>query len=442
MNKSILIIDDEPRLCQSMKILLEAKGFFQVDYVHSGGDGLSALHAGNFHGVVLDIDLPDINGHVIAQKIVEQHPKVAVIILSGENDAEKGMVDLRLGVFDYLAKPCNPDHLVRVLHKSLQQKQLEQNLLDAYQIINRSPVVAFLWRNEKGWPVEYVSENVFSLCGYSAEEFVHRGISFSDIVHPEDLDRVIREVKQAEQAILKESFQHAPYRITTRNGQIKWIDDNTYVKRDNSGRVSHFEGVVLDITERQKNVELLRCNQQQLEKMHADLVEQKKRLEVISITDELTGLYNRWHLKAVLKQEFQRSKRYDTDLSCLMFDLDHFKVLNDKYGHDYGDTVLRNFANILIKSIRLSDLAFRYGGDEFLILLPQTNIEGAVQTGEKIRMLCATEKLKETNALVTVSIGGASLKEHQPAEPHDLISLADKALYVGKENARNQLVVL
>ena len=76
------------------------------------------------------------------------------------------------------------------------------------------------------------------------------------------------------------------------------------------------------------------------------------------------------------------------------------------------------------------------------VLLPQTNIEGAVRTGEKIRSFCATEKVKETNALVTVSIGGASLKEHQPAEPHDLISLADKALYVGKENARNQLVVL
>lgn len=442
MNKSILIIDDEPRLCQSMKLLLEAEGFFQVNYVHSGGDGLSALHAENFRGVVLDIDLPDINGHVIAQKIVEHHPKVAVIILSGENDAAKGMVDLRLGVYDYLAKPCNPDHLVRVLHKSLQQKQLEQNLLDAYQIINRSPVVAFLWRNEKGWPVEFVSENVLSLCGYSAEEFLHGLITLRAIVHPEDLNRVIRELKQSEQVILKESFQHAPYRITTRNGQIKWIDDNTYLKRDNSGRVSHFEGVVLDITERQKNVELLRCNQQQLEKMHASLVEQKKRLEVISITDELTGLYNRWHLKAVLKQEFERSKRYDTDLSCLLFDLDHFKMVNDKYGHDYGDTVLRNFANILIKSIRFSDLAFRYGGDEFLILLPQTNIEGAVRTGDKIRSFCATEKLKETNALVTVSIGAASVNKHQPAEPHDLISLADKALYVGKKNARNQLVVL
>jgi diguanylate cyclase (GGDEF)-like protein/PAS domain S-box-containing protein len=441
MKKSILIIEDEPRFCQSLKILLETEGFFQVVAVHSCGEGLSALHAGNFHGVVLDIGLPDINGHVIAQNIVEQHPEVVVIILSGENDAVKGMADLRLGVFGYLTKPCNPDHLVGVLHRSLQQKLSVQNLHDAYQIINRSPVIAFLWRNEKGWPVEFVSENVRSLCGYSAEEFISGRISYSDIIHPEDLDRVKKEVQQVGQDIQKKSFQHAPYRIKTLEGQIKWLDDNTYLKRDNRGRITHYQGVVLDITERQKNAELLRCSKQQLEKMHAKLVQQKKILEVISITDELTGLYNRRHLKTVLEQEFERSKRHNTDLSCLLLDLDHFKLVNDRYGHEYGDTVLRNFANILSKTIRLSDFAFRYGGEEFLIILPQTNIEGAVQTGEKIRLYCATEKLKETNILVTVSVGGASLNKHQPEKPYDLITLADKAMYVGKENGRNQVVV-
>ncbi len=442
MKNSILIIDDEPRFCQSLKILLETDGFSQVDAVHSGGDGLSALHVGNYHGVVLDIDLPDINGHVIAQNIIEQHPEVAVIILSGENDAKKGMADLRRGVFDYLTKPCNPNHLVGVLRRSLQQKKSEQNLHDAYQIINRSPVIAFLWRNEKGWPVDFVSENVRSLCGYSAKEFIHGQIPYSDIIHPEDLDRVKKEVQQAGQDIQKESFQHAPYRIKTRKGQVKWIDDNTYIKRDIRGRITHYQGVVLDITERQKNIELLRLSKQQLEKMQAKLLQQKKILEIMSITDELTGLYNRRHLTTVLEQEFQRSKRHNTDLSCLLLDLDHFKQVNDIYGHEYGDTVLRNFANILSESIRLSDFVFRYGGEEFLIILPQTNIEGAIQTGEKIRLYCVNEKLKENNAFVTVTIGAVSLKKHQPEKPYDLITLADKALYVGKENGRNQVVVL
>lgn len=184
MKKSILIVDDDPRFGQSLKILLESEDFFQADTIHTGGECLSALHGGNFHGVVLDVDLPEINGHVIAQNIIEQHPDVFVIILSGENNAEKGMAGFRVGIFDYLTKPCKPDHLVKILHRALRQKQSEQNLQEAYQIINRSPVIAFLWRNEEGWPVEYVSENVLPLCGYSAEDFIHRRILYSDIIHP------------------------------------------------------------------------------------------------------------------------------------------------------------------------------------------------------------------------------------------------------------------
>ncbi len=440
MKKSILIIDDEPQFCQSLKVLLEAESSFQVDAVHSGRDGLSTLNAGNYCAVILDIDLPDINGHVMAEQITSQHIDVAVIILSGENNAKKGMDSLRLGIFDYLTKPCKPDHLIKILYRSLQQKDSERKLREAYQIINRSPVIAFLWRNASGWPVEFVSENVRSLCGYSAEEFISGHVSYSKIIHPEDLDKVTQEVQQAEQDIQHESFQHAPYRIITKDRQIKWIDDSTYLKRDNLGRVTHYKGIVLDITERIENADLLKRSNQHLEKMHAELMQQKEILEVLSITDELTGLYNRRHLQTVLEQEFRRSKRHNTDLSCLLLDLDHFKQVNDKHGHKYGDAVLRNFANILRRFIRFSDFAFRYGGEEFLIILPQTNIEGAVQTGEKIRLHCATEKIKIIDTMMTVSGGVASFNKHQPDKPYDLITIADKALYMGKENGRNQIV--
>jgi len=266
MKKSILLIDDEPRLCQSLTVLLEADGCFQVDAVHSGGEALSTLQARNYNGVVLDIGLPDINGHIIAQDIVELYPDLAVIILSGEGDAKKGMTALRQGVFDYLTKPCDPEHLVRILHRALQQKKSERNLHDANEIINRSPVIAFLWRNEIGWPVEFVSENVHSLCGYTADEFINGQVHYSDIIHPEDFDRVKEEVLQVGQDSQKEYFQHAPYRIRTREGLFKWIEDNTYLKRDKRGRITHYQGVVLDITERQKNEELLRSSKQQWQK--------------------------------------------------------------------------------------------------------------------------------------------------------------------------------
>ena len=180
-----------------------------------------------------------------------------------------------------------------------------------------------------------------------------------------------------------------------------------------------------------------------LEQMQEELLKQKKLLEELSIKDELTGLYNRRHLNAVLDQEIHRSQRYGTDLSCLMLDLDHFKKVNDSYGHGFGDTVLREFSCRVMATIRSSDYAFRFGGEEFLVLLPQTDIEGAKQTAKNIQLALAADEIKDSShsIIITISIGGSSLHLHQPSTPEAFISCADKALYAAKEGGRNKIVV-
>ena len=182
---------------------------------------------------------------------------------------------------------------------------------------------------------------------------------------------------------------------------------------------------------------------QELEQVQEELLKQKKLLEELSIKDELTGLYNRRHLNAVLDQEIHRSLRYGTDLSCLMLDLDHFKKVNDTYGHGFGDTVLREFSHRVMATIRSSDYAFRFGGEEFLVLLPQTDIEGAKQTAKNIQLTLETEEIKDSNhsITVTISIGGSSLQLHHPETSESFISFADKALYAAKEGGRNKMVV-
>ncbi len=190
----------------------------------------------------------------------------------------------------------------------------------------------------------------------------------------------------------------------------------------------------------------LRQQKQALEEAQDKLLTQKRLLEEMSITDELTGLYNRRYLNTVLKREFQHSERYETDLSCLLLDLDHFKKVNDTYGHEFGDTVLRKFCSLLGNCVRSSDFVFRFGGEEFVILLPHTDRKGAKETGEKICKIIAAERIQDNDSdisiNVTVSIGVATLQTHQPAKPHDLINFADKALYAAKENGRNQVIVL
>lgn len=172
------------------------------------------------------------------------------------------------------------------------------------------------------------------------------------------------------------------------------------------------------------------------------IIEEKNRLlNDLSIRDGLTGLYNHRHMEIVSKQEFIRAARYQTDLSCLLMDLDYFKKVNDTFGHAFGDVVLKEFSLRVKQNLRSADLAFRYGGEEFMVLLPQTGIEGARQTAEKLRTHCETNPYTDgsTSTIVTVSIGLASVKEHDPQNAGELISCADKALYRAKAEGRNRI---
>lgn len=129
-------------------------------------------------------------------------------------------------------------------------KQAEIDLKDTHEIINRSPVVAFLWSNAVGWPVEYVSDNVSSFLGYTGQEFKSGEVSFSGIVHPDDLGRVVSEVACFSSEAECRGFSHEPYRLLARDGRVIWVDDRTTFRRDSSGEITHFQGIILDITEK------------------------------------------------------------------------------------------------------------------------------------------------------------------------------------------------
>jgi two-component system cell cycle sensor histidine kinase/response regulator CckA len=130
------------------------------------------------------------------------------------------------------------------------QKRAEVALQEAYRIINRSKAVAFLWKNAEGWPVEFVSDNVKKLFGYKAEEFASGKIAYSGVVHPDDLERVEKEVAIFSAEEGREEFTHDPYRVVTKDEEIKWVDDMTFIRRDENGDITHYEGIVLDISER------------------------------------------------------------------------------------------------------------------------------------------------------------------------------------------------
>lgn len=170
-------------------------------------------------------------------------------------------------------------------------------------------------------------------------------------------------------------------------------------------------------------------------------------LEMESLTDPLMGIYNRRYLEQRLQEEMARSKRYHRPLSVLLIDIDHFKRVNDAFGHQVGDQVLRCIGQFLRENIRESDLAARYGGEEVVILLMDTLESRAIQIAERMRQaieaksMCAPAgPIEELNLKCTVSIGLATLTS-QITQGGQLLRLADMALYQAKQAGRNRTVV-
>jgi diguanylate cyclase (GGDEF)-like protein/PAS domain S-box-containing protein len=172
-------------------------------------------------------------------------------------------------------------------------------------------------------------------------------------------------------------------------------------------------------------------------------VTEEKRLEEelrrLSQTDALTGLYNRRFLDQSLKTEFHRARRTGTELSVIMFDVDHFKRFNDTHGHDQGDRVLRSVAEALRAALRKYDLPCRYGGEEFLAILPNTGGPGAFAVAERLRKDIV--ELSVDGLKVTISLGVATFPDLAVTGPEELVERADQALYQSKEQGRNRSTI-
>ena len=163
------------------------------------------------------------------------------------------------------------------------------------------------------------------------------------------------------------------------------------------------------------------------------------RLQELSTTDQLMGIYNRLYFQKRLAYEFQRAMRYRKALSLLELDLDHFKAVNDVYGHPAGDAVLRSTAGVILQAVRELDLVARLGGEEIAVALPETGLPEARVVAERIRAQVQANRVEDGGKIlqVTLSIGLATAPDARVASEEDLFRLADEALYAAKRAGRN-----
>lgn len=189
------------------------------------------------------------------------------------------------------------------------------------------------------------------------------------------------------------------------------------------------------------------CLRQELERALSEVRDKNtqleaslKRVEELAATDPLTGLYNRRHFARVLDQLYAEAQRYNKDLSCVMIDMDGFKQINDTMGHQVGDQILVLAGKVIGANMRRMDVAARYGGDEFVLLLPHAGAEEAAGAAQRIReefQTAVAPILRKTSVLVSMSIGIGSLISNRPAGAEQLITIADTALYRAKQEGRD-----
>jgi diguanylate cyclase (GGDEF)-like protein len=223
--------------------------------------------------------------------------------------------------------------------------------------------------------------------------------------------------------ILAGKVWHGEMTNRRKNGSSYYEEQTITPVLDRLGNVTHFIAIKLDITERKKA---------------------EATLEYLARTDALTGVYNRRYLLELAEHEFDIAKRYGQPLSVIMFDIDHFKNINDTFGHILGDRMLQGVAQITRSQLRDVDLFGRYGGEEFVIVLPVTGAQQAGLLAERIRSHVESFRVETDKdpAFVTLSIGIAEmLHEPQDGSVYNMIRRADKAMYAAKQAGRNRTVI-
>jgi diguanylate cyclase (GGDEF)-like protein len=206
--------------------------------------------------------------------------------------------------------------------------------------------------------------------------------------------------------------------------------------------VSFIADVTWEIVQRKRAELGLRHANEELSRKLLEINQLQADLKKQALRDPLTGLYNRRYLSETLDRELTRCKRNKEPLSVIIMDVDHFKTINDTYGHQAGDEFLKTIASLIQSHARGSDVACRYGGEEFLLLMPGTNLQTAAKRAEDLRVICSeTQVLFEMkNLVVTISFGVASYPDHGTT-PDEILIKADRALYQSKNNGRNLVTV-
>ncbi len=483
----VLVVDDDPAVRQTMSLILTEQGY-DVATADSGTSLLDQLEKGTPDLVLLDVVMPELDGFELLERLKrdDRWADIPVLMVSSLPAEDATVRTLGLGAADYIRKPFRVRELLARIQAHLRAKaeldaarsalrrrdeELDRARAEA---TTRRAMVDILHEVTGGLSSEEIYHILArrvaraldtSHCsvvlarpgdvhGTVATAYEHPSVSNHRILldkYPE-----IRKALQSGRPVLVEDVATDPL---YREERQRWAEQGISV------RIRSVIALPFAIDEAKAGVFFLRRTVDEPTLTRADVdfadtvikaavsaiqraqvIETTKadnaRLEELARTDPLTGLVNRRVLVERVHAELERARRYEGIITVLMVDLDHFKRINDQYGHLVGDEVLREVAQLLQHAVRSVDIVARYGGEEFVIVLPETPPMGAVAFAERIR-----ERLEQhvfatatpTPLSLTTSIGVASFPGPRIETTDDLFARADEALYRAKADGRNKV---
>ena len=452
MTGRVLVVDDILANVKLLEARLSAE-YFHVLTAHSGEEALERLRTELVDVVLLDVMMPAMDGfevcrHIKASAKTAHVPVIMVTALDQTSDKVQG---LEAGADDFITKPVDDIALVTRVKNLTRLKMLNDEMMLRMATgaqIGALPGGALAWpKTESGGRIvlvedsERIAKRTVAVLGKLHEVHVEPDLPAALVRagdKPCDLLIVSLNLAAADglrlcsQVRQLERTRHLPIIVIVQPGEearlLRALDMgvNDYLTRP------------VD-----RNELLARVRTQIKRKRHADFLRDRLDESVeLAVTDALTGLHNRRYMETHLAALAEQARAAGRPLSLVLVDIDNFKSINDTYGHEAGDSVLRQFAVRFRRNTRSIDLACRIGGEEFVIVMPDSGLEPACQIGERLRECIAAEPFQadgDTRIKVTASVGVATLDQpHGSLEA--LFKRADQALYVAKRGGRNRVV--
>ncbi len=420
MNITILLVEDEAQVRIELTRFLQHFGYTVIG-AENGEEGLAHYRQYAPDIVISDIRMPKMNGIEMAKAIKKLSPEQSIVFTTAHDENGYFLEAIEMQTDGYILKPVDLGLLEKKIQEIIQklkakrESELHERILEDIAQMQNSMLAVY---DEKASPI-FFNRKLLTFLGHpSLASFLEEHGSLSALFEKKEGCFYLDEGADAHRWVEKMLEPDVDKRIISIRGahstEPQFFLTSISEKTDNNNRIITFSEIT-------------------------SIMEEKRRYKHDAYTDSLTQIPNRTRFNLVFDEAVERCRIDRSDLSIILLDLDHFKEINDRHGHTVGDRVLKQFADLISSNIRATDSFFRWGGEEFVLLLPETSIANTVKIADNLRAIVSNHDFGISQH-ITCSFGVAGMEAECKEAPR-LFEHADQALYRAKEKGRNRVEV-